>query len=145
MEFQPGANHRDAPYREVTVDIRGEILARDTASEHNSPSIPDRLRTATPQQAAATKALHFDQRFRQNSSCARSNEMHPSGPAAKRDPKASVAQLVEQKTLNLLVLGSNPSRGTSFSEKPATRRVFHFKPSGSASDPCPANGVAANP
>jgi hypothetical protein len=29
-------------------------------------------------------------------------------------PNASVAQLVEQKTLNLLVLGSNPSRGTSF-------------------------------
>ncbi len=28
--------------------------------------------------------------------------------------KASVAQLVEQKTLNLLVLGSNPSRGTFF-------------------------------
>jgi hypothetical protein len=27
-------------------------------------------------------------------------------------PNASVAQLVEQKTLNLLVLGSNPSRGT---------------------------------
>lgn len=32
--------------------------------------------------------------------------------AIKIAPQASVAQLVEQKTLNLLVLGSNPSRGT---------------------------------
>ncbi len=35
-------------------------------------------------------------------------------PRRKADLNASVAQLVEQKTLNLLVLGSNPSRGTSF-------------------------------
>jgi hypothetical protein len=32
-------------------------------------------------------------------------------------PVASVAQLVEQLTLNQLVLGSSPSRGTSFTEE----------------------------
>lgn len=39
---------------------------------------------------------------------------HASCSMVTTSPNASVAQLVEQKTLNLLVLGSNPSRGTSF-------------------------------
>ena len=39
---------------------------------------------------------------------------------------ASVAQLAEQLTLNQLVLGSSPSRGTNF--KPSARS--HFTPAG---------------
>ena len=38
---------------------------------------------------------------------------NPTGPDRNGIPNASVAQLVEQLTLNQLVLGSSPSRGTS--------------------------------
>ena len=37
-------------------------------------------------------------------------------------PVASVAQLAEQLTLNQLVLGSSPSRGTIFPYKPARKK-----------------------
>jgi hypothetical protein len=41
---------------------------------------------------------------------------------------ASVAQLVEQLTLNQLVLGSSPSRGTNFAEESAVFHPFRLAP-----------------
>ncbi len=40
----------------------------------------------------------------------------------------SVAQLVEQYTFNVWVLGSNPSRITLMKAPPFGKRFFHFKP-----------------
>jgi len=51
---------------------------------------------------------------------------HPGAEKSARSnpPHASVAQLVEQLTLNQLVLGSNPSRGTPLN----TKGLWRLKP-----------------